>query len=166
MNRLSRTKLTPALAQIFINNGFTLSIAESCTGGLLSHEITNIPGCSLFFKLSLVAYANFAKTQILHINPQIITRYGAVSSQTAIAMAKGVKKLGKTTASIALTGIAGPGGGTPQKPVGTVFIAVTFKSTTIQHHCLFKGSRLQVKQRACQKALEMMIQLIKDKTHV
>jgi nicotinamide-nucleotide amidase len=103
----------------------TVAVAESCTGGYLSHLITSIPGCSDYFKGSIIAYANEIKTNELHVSDEIISSKGAVSEETATAMAEGVRKKFGTDIGVATTGIAGPGGGTEDKPVGTVWIAYT-----------------------------------------
>jgi nicotinamide-nucleotide amidase len=102
----------------------TLSIAESCTGGYLSHLITSVPGSSVYYIGSSISYANEVKTQFLGVNPEVIASKGAVSEEVAIAMAKGVRDRLKSTWALATTGVAGPGGGTPEKPVGTVWIGV------------------------------------------
>ena len=149
------------LAKLLTQHQLTLSIAESCTGGLLSHRLTNIPGSSAFLLLSIIAYDNRAKSALLKVSPAILKKYGAVSQPAAQAMAHGISRIVKTPLSVAITGIAGPGGGSPLKPVGTVFIAVKWQKTITCYHCQFKGSRLAIKNQAANFALKKLIQLVK-----
>ncbi|MBF0485771.1 MAG: nicotinamide-nucleotide amidohydrolase family protein [Candidatus Omnitrophica bacterium] len=139
------------LAQKLILKRKTLATAESCTGGLVAHTLTNIPGSSDFFMAGIVSYANTSKTQLLGVSPLLIKKHGAVSAVVAKAMAEGVRKRIKTDFGIGITGIAGPTGGTPKKPVGLVFIAVAASPRTVVKKFIFKGTRLQVKQKAVQK---------------
>ncbi len=122
--------LQEALKDIFTEKGLTVSTAESCTGGNIAHKITTVPGSSAYFKGSVVAYSNEVKINILGVPEKIIEKFGAVSEQTVIRMAEGVRKLMKTDFSVATSGIAGPSGGTPEKPVGTVWIAVSTPNET------------------------------------
>jgi nicotinamide-nucleotide amidase len=111
-------------------NKFTLSVAESCTGGLISHLLTKEAGASDIFHLGMITYSNVAKQNALGVEASIIAKHGAVSEEVASAMAEKVRKIGKSTFGIAVSGIAGPTGGTPEKPVGTVYIATADKKTT------------------------------------
>lgn len=138
----------------------TLSIAESCTGGLLANRITNIPGSSKVFLLGIIAYANSAKCRLLKIPEKTIQSYGAVSSPTARLMAESARRLGGSDLGIGITGIAGPGGGSKNKPVGTVFIAVSSPGETIVRKFFFKGSRLRIKKQAADKAIEIILKSI------
>lgn len=140
----------------------TLSAAESCTGGLICHMLTNIPGSSKYFKQGFVVYDDAAKTKTLGVNPGTLKKYGSVSPQAAAEMAENAKKLSGSDASIAVSGIAGPGGGSPEKPVGTVFMcAVNGKHRKIQEH-RFKGWRELVKIQAAQGALDLLRRTLKD----
>jgi len=103
--------------------GLTLSVAESCTGGLIAHRITEIPGASAFFQLGVVAYSDSSKVKLLGVREATLRKSGAVSEAVAGEMAVGASRAGNSVCSIGITGIAGPAGGTPEKPVGTVFIA-------------------------------------------
>ncbi|MDP2653957.1 MAG: CinA family protein [Candidatus Omnitrophota bacterium] len=141
-------------------HGKSLAVAESCSGGLLSHRLTNIPGSSQFLKFSLVAYAYEAKTRLLHVPPALLKRYGAVSEPVVRAMADNARKLLGTDFSIGITGIAGPGGATATKPVGLVYIAVSSRSRTVCRRCLFRGSRLQIKKQSTDQALRMLLQFL------
>ena len=147
------------VAAILIKSKKTLSLAESCSGGLLGHRLTNIPGSSDFFRLSVVAYSNLAKTKILHVPSALLKQHGAVSEPVARRMAQNVRTLGNTDFGISITGIAGPGGGTRQKPVGLVFIAVAGKGYTVVKNFHLKGSRQQIKQQATSQALRLLLTL-------
>ncbi|MBF0510699.1 MAG: CinA family protein [Candidatus Omnitrophica bacterium] len=140
----------------FTQRGQTLSLAESCTGGLIAHSLTNRPGSSQYFLLGIIAYDNRTKTKILKVPASILKKHGAVSFQTASLMAQGVRQILKTSHGLSITGIAGPGGGTPQKPVGLVFISLSTQNKTIVKRHLFKGSRLAIKKEACKTALKML----------
>lgn len=138
----------------------TLSLAESCTGGLLANRLTNIPGSSKVFLLGIIAYANSAKCRLLKIPEKIIQSYGAVSSPTARLMAGSARRLAKADLAAGITGIAGPGGATKNKPAGTVFIAVSSGKKSIVKKFFFKGSRLRIKKQAADKAIEMLLSAI------
>ncbi|MBF0571290.1 MAG: nicotinamide-nucleotide amidohydrolase family protein [Candidatus Omnitrophica bacterium] len=140
----------------FTQRAQTLAIAESCTGGLIGDRLTNIAGASAFFLLGIIAYDNAAKTKLLGVPSSLFETHGAVSKPVASAMAQGVRKLLKTDYGLSVTGIAGPGGGSKTKPVGLVFIAVSTKQKTSVKEFLFKGTRLAVKNQACQTALKML----------
>lgn len=136
--------------------GLKLAIAESCTGGLLSSMITDIPGSSDYFEGSIVAYSNSVKSGKLGVKSATLASYGAVSRETAGEMAQGAGKAFKADISAAVTGIAGPGGGTPKKPVGLVFIAVSKGGRTVVKRFLFKGGRKAVKKMSAEAALKML----------
>lgn len=146
----------------------TLSVAESCTGGLLAHRLTNVPGSSDYFVAGLVTYANAAKTRLLKVPAKILEKYGAVSPQTAVSMAKGICQLMNTDYAVGITGIAGPGGGTRGCPVGSVYICVAgklrgkFEAEVKVFR--FKGTRLQVKLAAVKAAGALLLEFIKKDT--
>ena len=123
--------LSGVVGQILISKKITLSIAESCTGGMISKKITDIPNSSLFFKGSVVAYSNQIKEQILKVPRDILNKYGAVSSEVALIMAEKIKKIFNSDIGISITGISGPGGGSDNKPVGLVYIAAVYKGSRI-----------------------------------
>ncbi|MCD6352875.1 MAG: competence/damage-inducible protein A [Proteobacteria bacterium] len=131
----------------------TIAVAESCTGGLIGHRLTNVPGSSDYVDQIVVTYSNKAKVDLLNVPEDIITAHGAVSEPTAQFMAQGVKNLAGTTIGLSTTGIAGPGGGSPDKPVGTVFISLTDGNETWTKSYHFSGDRLQIKQLTSQVAL-------------
>lgn len=138
----------------------TIAVAESCTGGALSGLLTQNPGSSRYFILGVVAYSNKAKKNILRIPQSVIARYGAVSKNVASLMAKSVRKIAKTDFGIGITGITGPTGGTPKKPVGTVFIAVDNQNKAICKKFLFKGNRLNIRKKVALKSLELLKSVI------
>jgi len=144
------------IAQLLIQSKKTLAIAESCTGGLLANRLTNIAGSSNFLKLAVIAYSNEAKTKTLKVPQATIRKYGAVSTQTAVAMAKGVQKILKTNFGIGITGIAGPTGGTKTKPVGLVYIAVCTNTETLCLKWQFRGKRISIKSQAATQALRLL----------
>ena len=144
------------LTQRFTSTHKTLATAESCTGGLIAHTLTNVPGASDWFKGGVIAYANEAKTAFLGVPASLIKDQGAVSAPVAKAMAEGARKRFKTSFAIATTGIAGPTGGTPQKPVGLVFIAIASAHKTIVKKFLFKGTRSTIKKQAAEQAIRSL----------
>lgn len=135
----------------------TLSVAESCTGGLIVHRITNVSGSSDYFEMGIVSYSNRSKVELLNVPRGEIDRYGAVSHQVAEKMARGVRLRAKTDIGLATTGIAGPRGGTRRTPVGTVFIGLDHKGGTEVREFHFKGNRREIKEKASQKGLEMLM---------
>jgi nicotinamide-nucleotide amidase len=134
----------------------TLAVAESCTGGLLSHRLTNVPGSSAYFLEGVVAYSNAAKVDLLAVPPDLIESYGAVSFFVARAMASGIRRRARADLGLAVTGIAGPAGGTPEKPVGLVFIALSWPGGVEVQKNLFPGKREQIKLQSAQRALDLV----------
>ena len=141
----------------------TVSCAESCTGGLLTSILTDVPGSSSYVMGSVVSYSNDVKMRLLHVSPDTLTAYGAVSEETARAMAEGVRTLIQTDIGVAVTGVAGPGGGTPEKPVGLVYIAVSSARSTVAVKKQLNGTRVENKRASVQKALEMIRDMIRSK---
>lgn len=138
---------------IFVSRKLTLAVAESCTGGLVSHRITNVSGSSACFRGGVVAYSNKAKTLLLGVPEGIIKGHGAVSPRTASAMARGARQVFGSDVAVAITGIAGPAGGTRKKPVGLAYIAVATKRGVKVKRVKFTGSRLAVKRKFADEAL-------------
>jgi nicotinamide-nucleotide amidase len=136
--------------------GFTLAVAESCTGGLVAQRITEVPGSSVYFREGVVAYSNEAKVRLLGVPSDLIAEYGAVSAPVAEAMAEGVRERADTDFGIAVTGIAGPGGGTEDKPVGLVYIALADDAHTEHRKLLLPGDRTLIRWRASQAALDLL----------
>jgi nicotinamide-nucleotide amidase len=148
--------LEEVVGALLVKNAKTIACAESCTGGLIGHRLTNVPGSSAYFLESAVVYSNGAKTRRLGVPASFIDAHGAVSGPVAGAMAVGVRMTSKAAIGVAVTGIAGPGGGTPRKPVGLVYIALAdARGVTVRRH-LFFGDRAQVKFQSSQKALDMV----------
>lgn len=156
----SDTTLAGALGSILAERGETLATAESCTGGNIAHEITRVAGSSVYFKGSVVAYSNEVKTRVLNVSSEILSGFGAVSRETVLQMVSGVQRLLSSDCAIATSGIAGPGGGSVEKPVGTVWIAVRYGERSEVECFCFEGDREQVIARATQSALLMLIQLM------
>ena len=141
---------------LLIKKKKNIAVAESCTGGLLCNYLTQIPGSSKYFILGVVLYSNKAKEDILKIPADIIAEKGAVSKDVAGLLAKSVRLIAKADFGIGITGIAGPTGGSKEKPVGTVFIAIDAKNKKICKKFNFRGSRLAIRKRAALKALELL----------
>jgi nicotinamide-nucleotide amidase len=137
-------------------SGFTLAVAESCTGGLISERLTNVPGSSKYFVEGLVTYSNESKTRLLGVDKKLILEFGAVSQQVARDMARGVRHRAKTDFGLAVTGIAGPDGGSEEKPVGLVFIALADEAHTEHKRFVLPGDRELIRWRASQAALDML----------
>jgi competence/damage-inducible protein CinA-like protein len=136
--------------------GYTVSVAESCTGGLLAQRLTEVPGSSNYFIEGVVAYANDAKTRTLGVEPILLLEHGAVSAPVAEAMAEGIRKRAGTDFGLSITGVAGPGGGTEEKPVGTVFIALADEVGTEHRRLKLPGDRQLIRWRASQAALDLL----------
>lgn len=150
------TTLESAVVELLRANGLTATCAESCTGGLLSARLVNVPGVSEIYKSGLVTYSNKAKRKLLGVKKATLQKYGAVSEQTAEEMAKGAAALTKADVAVAVTGIAGPDGGTKEKPVGTVYIACAVKGKTVVKKYQFSGNRSKVREATVSEALVLM----------
>lgn len=148
--------LEAAVGRLLIERGLTVSVAESCTGGLLGNRLTNIPGSSRYFERGVIVYSNRAKEEMLGVPPSVLAAHGAVSAPVAEAMAAGICRISGSPCGIAVTGIAGPDGGTPTKPVGTVFIAAAWPGGLRARHFRFAGGRDAVKRQSAQAALDML----------
>ncbi|MFW5904135.1 MAG: nicotinamide-nucleotide adenylyltransferase [Candidatus Saliniplasma sp.] len=144
-------------AHLLTKNNRTISTAESCTGGLIAHRLTNVPGSSMYFLSGLVTYSNEAKIELLGVNEDILKSKGAVSSEVAIQMSEGVRKKIGSDIGLATTGIAGPGGGTEEKPVGTVYMGFSDGKETLTKKYHFSGNRWEVKEQTSEKALRWII---------
>ncbi len=136
--------------------GMSLALAESCTGGMISARITEIPGSSAYFSGGVVAYDNRVKEKVLSVPAEELAVYGAVSEQVARSMASGVRTLLNTSIGLAVTGIAGPGGGTPGKPVGLVYAALDGPWGTLCRELRLRGSRAEIRTATAAAALEML----------
>ena len=139
-----------------------LAIVESCTGGMLSSAITSVSGSSKVFNLGLVTYSNQAKTSILKVPQKIIKKYGAVSAQCCLAMVNNLSKISNSKVCISITGIAGPKGGSKQKPVGLVYIGIKIGKKVMINKCNFKNKgRIFIQKQTVKKSLNLLAQLIK-----
>ena len=139
----------------------TISFAESCTGGLLASTITSISGSSKVFNMGLITYSNNAKIKLLKVPKKTITEYGAVSYETCLSMVKNLSKISKSNISISVTGVAGPNGGTKEKPIGLVFIGLKKGNKTIIRKNLFKGKkRILIQKATVKKVLKMVLKAI------
>jgi nicotinamide-nucleotide amidase len=136
--------------------GWRMAVAESCTGGLVSRKITSIPGASDYFERGLVTYSNAAKEELLHVPGALITTYGAVSEQVARAMVQGMRTQARVEVALAVTGVAGPTGGTEEKPVGTVFIGCATPQHCEVERVFFSGTRELIQERTAQAALMVL----------
>ena len=155
-------KLSQELVKILIKKKLKLSFAESCTGGLLSSVITSIAGSSKVFKIGLVTYSNESKIKILKVPKKIIIKNGAVSYETCLYMVKNLSKISNTNISLSITGIAGPKGGTKEKPVGLVFIGIKKGNKTEIKKFLFKNKKRNSIQKATvKKALNLILSFAK-----
>lgn len=152
----SAEELEDVVGSLLIDAGATLSVAESCTGGLLGHRITNVPGSSRYFIMGVQSYSDAAKVRLLNVPSELISRCGAVSREVGLAMASGMRRRSGSDYSLAITGIAGPTGETPQKPVGLVFTALSWDNGAVVEANHFFGRRQTVKFRSTQKALDML----------
>jgi len=152
--------LESVIQKMLVEKRKTLSVAESCTGGMVAAKLTDVPGSSIYFKQSVVTYSNQAKIQLLNVKPETLEQYGAVSEQTANEMLDGILSLSKTDYAISITGIAGPGGATKDKPVGLVYIGVSYKGKNNVGKFVFNGTRADVRERATTVALDSIRRLI------
>ena len=151
---------TIKLSEILNGRRLTLSVAESCTGGLLGGAVTSAPGSSSYFRGGVIAYDNDIKRDILGVPSEDLEKYGAVSDQVVRAMASGVAKLFGSDCAISVSGIAGPGGATEGKPVGLVFIGVSFKGKTQSRSFVFNGNREEVRAQSVSAAVEFLIETL------
>ena len=150
------------MGDLLTERELTVSCAESCTGGNIAHRITQVAGSSAYFLGSVVSYSNDVKAKVLGVSRSDLDRYGAVSRQVAIQMARGAAKLMQTDCAIATTGIAGPDGGTKFKPVGTVWIAVKYGDTEVAELIQFHGNRENVIESATNHGMVMLIKLLRN----
>ena len=155
-------KISQKVVKLLSKKRLKISLAESCTGGLLSSSITSISGSSKVFTLGLVTYSNQAKINILKVPKRIIMKHGAVSYETCLSMVKNLNRISKTNISVSITGIAGPKGGTKQKPVGLVFIGIKKDNKIFVKKYLFKNKkRNSIQKNTVNKALNLILSLTK-----
>ena len=150
------------LIKLLTKKKLKISFAESCTGGLLASTITSVSGTSKIFNLGLITYSNQAKIKILKVNKNIIKKYGAVSHECCSAMVKNLSKISNANINVSITGIAGPKGGTKEKPVGLVYIGVKKGNKMQVNKCLFKGkNRSSIQKATVRKALNLILRAVK-----
>ena len=148
------------LAQALIERGWHLSTAESCTGGMIAAACTELAGSSTWFDRGFITYSNAAKTEMLSVPASLLLQFGAVSEPVALAMARGAAQASACEVAVAVTGIAGPTGGTPEKPVGTVWIAWDLNGVSTARKYVFSGDRHQVRQATLEAALQGLVNLL------
>ncbi len=146
---------------LLLDKGKTIALAESCTGGLITAQLVDVPGISAVLERGVVTYSNRSKTDLLGVPAGLIDRQGAVSRETARAMAVGIRERAGTDIGLAVTGIAGPSGGTTEKPVGTVFIAIAGAGGTEVIPCRFSGDRRSIREQSAAKALTVLRDLLR-----
>ena len=155
------SNLSLKIVKLLTKNKLTLSFAESCSGGLLASSITSISGSSKVFNMGLVTYSNNAKVKLLKVPKKTITKYGAVSYETCLSMVKNLSKISKSNISISITGVAGPNGGTKEKPVGLVYIGLKKGSKIIIKKNLFKNKkRILIQKVTAKEALKMILNIL------
>jgi len=156
--------LEDVVGRALVERGLTLSVAESCTGGLIGHRITSVAGSSRYFERGVMVYSNEAKQALLGVPEAILRAHGAVSAPCAEAMARGIAERSGTPCGLSVTGIAGPGGGSEAKPVGTVFIGLAVNGTVTSRRFRFLGDRASVKWQSSQMALDMLRRGVREST--
>ena len=153
-------RLEERIGELLTRRGLTLAVAESCTGGLLGHRVTNVSGSSAYFQGGVISYSNEIKERILGIPHQTLVQHGAVSGETALAMAREARRLLRTDIAVSVTGIAGPTGGTPEKPVGLVYIGLAAEGTELCERHIWEGDRSENKELSAQAALELLLRYL------
>ena len=154
--------LNQKIVSLLKRKKLNIAVAESCTGGMLSNQITSVSGSSKVFTLGLVTYSNQAKISILKVPKKIISKYGAVSVQCCLAMVNNLSKISKAKSCVSITGIAGPKGGSKQKPVGLVYIGIRVGKKVVINKCNFRNKgRLFIQKQTVKKTLNLLIKLIK-----
>ncbi len=155
-NSVYEKSLSEEVGRLLSEKNMTLSIAESCTGGWIGETITQVPGSSRYFLGGVVAYSNKAKANLLKVPKEVIETYGAVSAECAVQMAQGARELFRSSLSLSVTGIAGPAGGSQEKPVGLTFICVSSSEKTMVKRYIFSGERNDVRKKAVRKGLNLL----------
>ena len=154
--------LEEKIVHALLEKGYTITTAESCTGGLLAGRILNVSGASGVYNEGYITYSNEAKNRLLGVSEKTLEQFGAVSEQTAKEMAEGVAKAANADIGLSTTGIAGPGGGTPEKPVGLVYVACCVLGKTTVKKCLFEGNREENRNTAVEEVLILLQNCIEN----
>ncbi|MFP4165129.1 MAG: CinA family protein [Chitinispirillaceae bacterium] len=155
-------KIQKRLGRLLAEKEISMAVAESCTGGLIGAEVTSVEGSSAYFSGGVIAYENRVKRDVLGVSQKDLDAYGAVSSQVVKQMASGVAKLLGCDCSVSVSGVAGPGGGSPEKPVGLVYTGAYYNNETISRRFVFSGSREQVRRQSVTAALEHLFHIINN----
>ncbi len=150
------------LGDLLKQAGLRLAVAESCTGGLISHRITNVPGSSGYFVGGIIAYEYSAKERLLDVQRKTLDTYGAVSEQTVLEMARGVCLVLGADLGVSVSGIAGPGGGTPEKPVGLTWIGLHTPHGELARRYVWQGNRLAVKEQSSEQTLRIVVEYLES----
>lgn len=158
---MDRISISEEIGRLLLDRGLTMGTAESCTGGNIAHLITSVPGSSAWFQGGIVSYGNRVKEDVLGVPAEMLERYGAVSQPVVERMARGAQRVLHCDCTVATSGIAGPGGGSEAKPVGTVWIAVLYGDRMRSGLFRFNGNRLEVIVQSSEAALMMLMELIK-----
>jgi PncC family amidohydrolase len=157
---MTAKQLAKRLGTILKKKRLTIGVAESCTGGLIGAALTEIPGSSAWFMGGVIAYDNRIKRALLNVPAATLARHGAVSEKTVAAMARGARKLLNVNCAIAVSGVAGPGGGTKEKPVGLVYIGIAIDDMLFPFECNFSGTRTTIREKTVETALKLIIALL------
>jgi PncC family amidohydrolase len=160
---MAEEKLESVVGELMRSQGLTLAVAESCTGGLLGHRLTNVPGSSDYFIGGVVAYSYDAKERVLGVRHNTLYDHGAVSEKTALEMARSARRLFATDVALSVTGIAGPGGGMPGKPVGLVYVALSTRDQEVCHRFVWESNREGNKAYSAQAALEILLAYLRER---
>jgi PncC family amidohydrolase len=155
--------LETQIRELLLRLGLHLATAESCTGGLVGHRITNVPGSSEVYLGGIVSYSNEAKLSLLGVSRATLERHGAVSEQTVLEMARGAREALGAEIGLSVSGIAGPGGGSPEKPVGTVWIGLSAPGYETARRYLFHGDRQEIKQQSAEAGLQLLLDYLENK---
>lgn len=154
---MTNLEIIKKIIEEFTSHNITLALAESCTGGYISHMLTNISGSSNVFERGIICYSNKSKVELVKVDPSLIIEYGAVSETIARQLASNIRILSGTTIGIGITGIAGPTGGTPEKPVGLVYIGFSTENTTIVEKHIFQADRIGFKEHVLKRILDYLL---------
>ena len=159
---MEKTPLEIQVGELLRQHGLRLAVAESCTGGLIGHRLTNVAGSSTYYMGSVTAYAYEAKVRLLNVRWETLEKHGAVSGETVIEMARGVRHALAADVGLSVSGIAGPGGGTPEKPVGTVWIGLSSPEDEFAELFVWQGDRIQNKEHSAEAALQLLADYLTD----
>ena len=159
---MENTPLEIQVGELLRQHGLRLAVAESCTGGLIGHRLTNVAGSSTYYMGSVTAYAYEAKVRLLNVRWETLEKHGAVSGETVIEMARGVRHALAADIGLSVSGIAGPGGGTPEKPVGTVWIGLSSPEDEFAELFVWQGDRIQNKEHSAEAALQLLADYLTD----